>query len=603
LLSSTQSAYDFKINARRILFAVLVLATIASLCSWLFLALMPQGIDAFYLVAWFCYAMTTPWLAIGIWNSLIGILVMRLSSNPLSSVMPAHLVNAAMRDSISTPITTPITTSTALLVCIRSESPAAIIRNLALTINGLVTAHVAKHFHIYILSDTQDAAVAILEEQAFEQFKSSFENLIAVTYRRRENNIGYKAGNVLDFCKQWGSEHDFALTLDADSFMSASAILRLVRMMQADSRLGILQGLVISMPSANAFTRIFQFGMRLGMRSWTLGSAWWQGDCGPYWGHNALLRMAPFTQHCELPLLKSGGKKPRHILSHDQVEAVLMRRAGYDVRVLPLEDESWEQSPPTLLEFSKRDLRWCEGNLQYGELIGLPGLKLVSRVQLLLAMMMYTSAPAWTMLMVCITLSSTAFGLTNGAQPGAIDQDLLISLFIFTAVSSFLPKIVSTIDVLFHSQQRSAFGGARKLCQSLVLEIIFSVLISPVMMFNQTLFMLKLALGQSTGWTGQARDDHLVTWSMALRQYWPHTLFGLCSLGLIYLSHTGVMVFALFYMLGLLTCIPMAVLLSRPALGRWMVKSKIALLPEETGPPEVLLSLDLPCLQPISANR
>src|SRR6185503_12995327 len=174
---------------------------------------------------------------------------------------------------------------------------------------------------------------------------------ISLTYRRREANTGFKAGNIRDFCDRWGDQHDHALVLDADSLMTAEAVLRLVRIMQANPQLGILQSLVIGMPSTSAFARIFQFGMRLGMRSYTIGSAWWQGDCGPYWGHNAVIRLKPFIAHCHIPARPDG----THILSHDQIEAVLMRRAGYEVRVLPEEGASWEENPPTLLEFIRRD--------------------------------------------------------------------------------------------------------------------------------------------------------------------------------------------------------------------------------------------------------
>ena len=188
---------------------------------------------------------------------------------------------------------------------------------------------------------------------------------IPVTYRAAHVNTGFKAGNIWDFCERWGDQHEFAVTLDADSFMTAAAIMRMVRIMQADPKLGILQGLVVGMPSTSAFARIFQFGMRLGMRSYTIGSAWWQGDCGPYWGHNAVIRIAPFIAHCRIPELPEGGVLGGHVLSHDQIEAVLMRRAGYDVRVLPEEDLGWEENPPTLIEFIRRDLRWCQGNMQY----------------------------------------------------------------------------------------------------------------------------------------------------------------------------------------------------------------------------------------------
>src|SRR5205807_10055383 len=164
--------------------------------------------------------------------------------------------------------------------------------------------------------------------------------------------------------ERWGRDHELAITLDADSFMPAAAMLRLVRVMQACPEIGILQGLVVGLPSTGAFARIFQFGMRLGMRSYTIGSAWWQGDCGPYWGHNAIVRLAPFMAHCDLPVLQEGAVKG-HVLSHDQIEAVLMRKAGYEVRVLAEEGSSFEQNPPTLVEFIRRDLLWCQGNMQY----------------------------------------------------------------------------------------------------------------------------------------------------------------------------------------------------------------------------------------------
>ena len=122
------------------------------------------------------------------------------------------------------------------------------------------------------------------------------------------------------------------------------------------------------MPSASPFARIFQFGMRLGMRSYTLGSAWWQGDCGPFWGHNAIVRIAPFIRLRAAGAREGAGEG--HILSHDQIEAVLMRKAGYEVRVLAEEGSSFEQNPPTLLEFLRRDLRWCQGNMQYWPFLG-----------------------------------------------------------------------------------------------------------------------------------------------------------------------------------------------------------------------------------------
>jgi len=204
---------------------------------------------------------------------------------------------------------------------------------------------------------------------------------------------GYKAGNIWDFCKRWGASHEFAITLDADSFMTGESILRYVRIMQVEPRLGILQSLVIGMPSTSAFARVFQFGMRLGMRSYTVGSAWWQADCGPYWGHNALIRVGPFREHGRLDALPDGSA----ILSHDQVEAVRLHAAGWAVWCVPEEAGSLEGNPPTLPEFLARDLRWAEGNMQYLPLLRAGAGGLMARWQLVQAVLLFALAPLWAL--------------------------------------------------------------------------------------------------------------------------------------------------------------------------------------------------------------
>ena len=198
------------------------------------------------------------------------------------------------------------------------------------------------------------------------------------------------------------------------------------------------------MPTTSAFARLFQFGMRLGLRSWTIGSAWWQADCGPYWGHNAILRVAPFKAHCAIEPLAGKGILSGHILSHDQIEAALMRRAGYDVRVLPEEDLGWEENPPTLIEFLRRDQRWLQGTLQYVFFIGLPGLKPVSRIQLLFAMLMFTGSPAW----IGLWLLGTAMLATHADTSSFIDADYGAAWLALVLTMWFAPKIATVIDVL-----------------------------------------------------------------------------------------------------------------------------------------------------------
>src|SRR5262245_11019135 len=327
---------------RPILVFLSVGLTMAGLTWLAVIALSPGGFGAVDLVLAVLFAVTLPWYVIGFWNAAIGLLIMRFARDPVAAVMP---VAGRVRGD------DPITASTAVLLCIRNEPPERVVRLLEPMMEGLAARGVGARFHVYVLSDTSEADTAAAEDARFAALAAAWRGQIALTYRRRTQNTGFKAGNIRDFCQRWGKDHDFAIMLDADSVMTVDLVLKLVRIMQIDPRLGIVQSLVIGMPSASAFARIFQFGMRLSMRSYTIGSAWWQGDCGPYWGHNAIVRIAPFVTHCQLPVLAEGALVKGHVLSHDQIEAVLMRRAGYGVRVLAGEGSSFEQNPPTLLEF------------------------------------------------------------------------------------------------------------------------------------------------------------------------------------------------------------------------------------------------------------
>src|SRR6266851_3200609 len=368
------------------------------------------------------FAVTLPWYVIGFWNATIGLLIMRFARDPVAAVAP--IAGRVRGDE-------PITASTAVLVCIRNELPERVVRLIEPMLAG---RGVGERFHVYVLSDTSEAAIAAAEDTRFAALAAAWRGRIPLTYRRRADNVGFKAGNVGDFCARWGNDHDFAILLDADSVTTVDLVLKLVRMMQLDPRLGILQSLVVGMPSASAFARIFQFGMRLGMRSYTIGSAWWQGDCGPYWGHNAIVRLEPFIAHCHIPPRPDG----THILSHDQIEAVLMRRAGYEVRVLPEEGASWEENPPTLLEFIRRDLRWAQGNMQYWPYLVMPGLKPVSRYQIAFAMLMFLGSPAWIGLLVIGSLAVATQGAANFIRP-----DAGMALFLITLVMWFAPKIAT----------------------------------------------------------------------------------------------------------------------------------------------------------------
>jgi membrane glycosyltransferase len=570
--------------ARRVTFAVLSVATMVASLWLAALALAPGGFGVLAISALVLFAVTLPWMVAGFWNAVIGFIIMRFAADPAMAVMPSTA--RARGDE-------PVTASTAILLCVRNELPARIIRNLEPMLAGIDASGYAGRFHLYILSDTNDADMAAEEEVRFSDLAQRWRGRIAIAYRRRTVNTGYKAGNIREFCVQWGSRHAFAVTLDADSFMTADAILRLVRIMQADPRLGILQGLVVGLPSTSLFARIFQFGMRLGMRSYTIGSAWWQSDCGPYWGHNAVLRLEPFIQYCDLPVLKDG-EAERHILSHDQIEAALMRSAGYHVRVAAQEDLGWEENPPTLLEFMRRDLRWCQGNMQYWRFLALPNLKPVSRYQLMLAILMFIGSPAWIGLLVLATIALVSFD----SPARFLRPDAGSALFVWVLVMWFSPKIATFVDFLLRPDARRAFGGSGRIIVNFAIETAYSLLLCPILWISHTIFLVGLLFDREIGWIGQVRDDHAVSFRLALASLWPQTLIGWISIGLVSATQPAALPYVLFLAGGPAFAVPFAMLTAWPALGRLAVRIGIGRLPEETATPHELLLLSLPAIRP-----
>lgn len=580
---------EASLSGRRILYAVLVGATLVGML-WLAAAAVPPrsaGAVAFIVL----FAMTLPWSTIGFWNAAIGFFIMRCACDPVATVNP--LVKSVDDDE-------PLVASTAILVCVRNEVPDQVVRNLLPLLDGLVAARLASRFHVYLLSDTSGLPLIAAEEACFNAFAANWREEIEITYRRRAANTGFKAGNIRDFCDRWGTNHEFAITFDADSFMPASAVCRVVRIMQANPTLGILQTLSIGMPSVSAFARLFQFGMRLGMHSHTLGAAWWQGDCGPYWGHNAILRLKPFIEHCDIPMLPGGGPLDGYILSHDQVEAAFMRRAGFAVRVLPIEGMSWEENPPTLMEFVRRDLRWCQGNMQYWRLLTLPALKPVSRFQLVFAILMYLGSPAWMALFAIATLAIALADAPTApiarAGPGA-------ALFAITLFMIFAPKMATCIDVLARRTARRSYGGAARFLGNVASETLFSILLSPIMASIHSIFLFRLVVLRRGGtWNSQIRASHAVPWRLAWARLWPQTIAGLVILTVAAMKMPHEIGYALMGAGGLALSAPFAVATASPLIGKWFVRFGVGRIPEETAAPIALAPLRLAAIEAVARH-
>ncbi len=518
-----------------------------------------------------CLLLGTPWAVLGFWNAMIGLWLLHGPRDALADVAPYASAGEAV---------TPLTIRTAVLMTLRNEDPARALKRLATVKDSIDRTGEGTAFSYFILSDTNKPDVAAAEEEGVARWRAETGAGDRIVYRRRADNKGFKAGNVRDFCDRWGGDYELMLPLDADSLMSGEVIVKMAGMMQAHPRLGILQSLVVGMPSSSAFARIFQFGMRHGMRSYTMGQAWWTGDCGPFWGHNAFVRIKPFVEDCDLPILP--GKPPLggHVLSHDQVEATLMRKAGYEVRVLPVEGGSWEENPPTMLDFAQRDVRWCQGNMQYVKLLDYPGLLPMSRFQLLWAILMFVGIPAWT-LMIALLPFATLHAQSAPGFPAALAAGLYITFF----VMYLMPKIAGFIDAVLTRGGMAAYGGSLRFFASAAIELVFSFLQGAVSTIRTTIFMIGLVFGKTVNWGGQQRDAAGISFATALQNLWPQTLFGFIVCGALYMISPTVLLWSLPLTAGYLLAVPFAMLTASPVLGRWMKRAGLCGIPEDFDTP------------------
>lgn len=568
---------------RRGVFALLVVGSCAAAITgfgWLI------GRDGLDLLDWLMlafFALTLPWTLIGFWNAVIGLLILHLRRDPVGYVTPA------VRDG-DQPM--PLHGRTAILMAVHDEDPDAVFRHLRATVESLDRAGGGADFDIFVLSDTRDPAIAAEEERQFAAWRRVDPAPERLRYRRRADNADHKTGNIWDWLDRHGAAYDYFVTLDADSLMSGRLLTRLVRIMDRNPGLGILQTLIVGLPSSSAFARVFQFGMRHGMRSYTTGSAWWLGDAGPYWGHNAIIRTEAFMRHCRLPHLP--GKPPLGglILSHDQVEACLMRRAGYEVRVMPEEGGSFEVNPPTLPEFIRRDLRWCQGNMQYWRLLPVGGFRPMARLQLALAILMYVAGPAWLGFMLTGLAKAMSIGFGWG-EPAAMNEAawsptvaaLGIGLFAIMMTVNLVPKLAGLVDVALRPEQRRAYGGWRMLGISAIAEFFFALMLGPAMAVAQTIFIAGLPFGRMVRWEAQRRDDHSIAFRDALLGLWPQCLLGLCLLLGFAAAMPAVLPWTLPVVGGLLLAIPFAWLTARPGLGRALTRFGLCAVPEERAAP------------------
>ncbi len=511
-----------------------------------------------------------------------------VSSGFLTAVMGFGVALAGDRHALSArsvrgrPLEAGVRTAVVMPIC--HEDVPLVFAGLQATCLSLAATGWGRQFDVFVLSDSSDPAVLRAERRAWEQLRADLAEQqvpVEVYLRVRRRRSGKKAGNVADFCRRWGRLYRYMVVLDADSVMSGQCLVDMVRLMEAHPRAGIVQSATQALGHATLHARAQQFASRVTGRLFTLGMQYWQMGESHYWGHNAIVRVAPFMRHCALARIAGRGGLAGSILSHDFVEAALMRRAGWEVWLVADLSGSYEQSPPDLLAELGRDRRWCQGNLQNLQLIAEPGLRAVHRCMLGTGAMAYLSAPLWLAFMA---LGSVLWL----AQPGAAAPAASLGgLWLWTLSMLLLPRALGLAAVLLRGEA-SQFGGWAQLAASAVVETGVALLQAPVRMAAHSIFVGSALTGLKLEWTSPPRQAHSLDWRTAFgRLGRASALAGVLGLLAAWVD-PQLLPWLAPVVLPLLAAAPVAVLTSRVRLGAALRAQGCLLIPEEMRTPPVL---------------
>lgn len=493
---------------------------------------------------------------------------------------------------------TSLSQRTAIVMPVYNEQTSRTIAALEAIYEEVEATGLGSHFDYFILSDTTNPDAWIAEERAFLALRKRLgPGGARFFYRHRPKNYHRKAGNIADFVSRWGGHYEHMLVLDADSLMTGECIARLAAAMEADPDAGIIQSLPLIINRNTLFARLQQFAARVTGPVIAMGLSVWMGRDGNYWGHNAIIRTAAFAAHGGLPDLR--GKPPLggHILSHDFVEAALLRRAGWDVYMLPDLGGSYEESPPSLIDLSARDRRWCQGNLQHMRVITAKGLKLPTRQHFATGIMSYLASPFWLFQLIvgiALVLQTTYIRPEYFARDFRLypiwprfDPERALALFALTMGILLAPKLFGLLLMLLRGQDRRASGGGIRLVISSLIEIILSALLAPIMMLIQSGSVFQILLGRDTGWQPQRRDDGSIPWKDIVRRHRSHTVLGALAGISAFMIATSLFLWMSPTILGLLLAIPLSWLSGQLGAGLALKRMGLLLTPEEHRPPAI----------------
>jgi membrane glycosyltransferase len=524
------------------------------------------------------YGLLSGWVVTGFVTALMGFYVsVRGDKHALSAKQVAnHPMNPEAR--------------TAIIMPICNEDVATVFAGLRATCESVASTGHAKQFDVFVLSDSYNPETAAAERAAWEDLRAALADSpnqpqVEVYYRLRTRRTHRKAGNVADFCRRWGKDYRYMVVLDADSVMSGDCLTSMVKLMEANPTAGIIQTATQAIGHVTLHARAQQFASRVTGRLFTLGMQFWQLGESHYWGHNAIIRVEPFMKHCALASIKGTGGMSGGIMSHDFVEAALMRRAGYNVWLVSDLVGSYEQQPPDLLAELQRDRRWCQGNLQNARLMAEPGIHPVHRAMFVTGTMAYVSAPLW---LAFLTLG-TALWLSGSSlvSSWSVLPAELAGLWIWTLCLLFLPRVLGIAAVLMRGEQRQ-YGGTWGPVKSSVMESALAIVQAPVRMLAHSLFVLVALTGIKLDWKSPPREANAVPWKIAATQLAPMTLvIGMLAVGVAMIDPSA-LIWLMPVGLPLLLAIPLTVLTSQIALGTTLRDRGFLLIPEESRSPAVL---------------
>jgi membrane glycosyltransferase len=570
---------------RALYFSLVILSTVGAV-AMMADVLRANGFNVLEQAILGLFTISFAWISISFWTATLGFLVRLRGRDPagLDLLGPVDL-----------------TTRTALVMPVYNEDPDRVFAGLEATWRSLQATGEDRHFDLFVLSDTRKDDMAAAEEAAWAALVRRVGGQGHIFYRRREQITGRKAGNLADFLRRWGGRYDHMLVLDADSIMAGDTIVRLAKLMQTHPRTGIIQTLPMPINQTTLFGRVLQFGSRLYGPVLASGLSWWQLGEGNYWGHNAIIRTAAFMDNCGLPVLPGQAPLGGEILSHDFVEAALIRRAGWQVWIVPELGGSYEELPPNTIDYAVRDRRWCQGNLQHLRLLPARGLHPLSRLHLIMGVLGYVASPLWLLLLILSTTDIVGQAVTGHQYflpgynlfpnwPVSKTQETW-SLVGVTLVVLLLPKLYSLGLTMADSTLRRGFGGALRLGGSAMLELLFSMLLAPAMMLFHTHFVGATLMGRGVSWNAQARGERGLTPREAIARHGLHVILGLGWAALVLGLAPGFFWWLVPVVTGLVLSAGLTLWSSRSDVGLAARRHGLLLTPEETDPPAELRRL------------